>query len=375
MDLSEKIVNSLTREDIVDIMSIFGVAHENTSNGDLKFESACHGSVSKKLYYYEFDKEGEESKHFLCYSTCGGMSIFTTFMQINNWDYEETISYLANYKGISAVTHKPKKFGVKKKEIADWDFINQYKKITESKKKKLVTKLPSFDEKILNIFDSVYPSSWESEGISLEAMKKFEIGFHLIQWKASMPHRDIWGRLIGIRGRSFLQSEIDGGKKYMPMYLENNSYRHPLQQNLYGMYNNIDTIRKLKKVIMFEGEKSVLLCETFYPNNNFSVAICGSNMNNYQKDLLLYEGNVEEVIIALDKQYKNELLSDAETKEYEEYIKKVEKIANKFVNYVNVYIVYCDDSRLDYKDSPTDKGKAALEQLMREKERYVREES
>ena len=141
----------------------------------------------------------------------------------------------------------------------------------------------------------------------------------------------------------------------------------------YRLYQNLKTIKRLKKVIIFEGEKSVMMCESFYPDSNFALAICGSNLSDYQRDLIVQDLGVEEVIIAIDKQYKTELSTEDDRNEYERYIKKVQKIADKFVNFINVYIVYCDDDRLGYKDSPSDKGKEILEQLMKEKERYLNE--
>jgi len=44
------------------------------------------------------------------------------------------------------------------------------------------------------------------------------------------------------------------------------------------------------------------------------------------------------------------------------------------VNYVSVYIVYCDDDKISYKDSPSDKGKETLENLMKEKHKYTLDE-
>lgn len=369
MDISKKIIDALTKDDIIDIMGSFNIEHEIMSNGDLRFQAHCHGSDSKKLYYYEKDQYGEESKHFLCYSNCGGMSVYSAIMKINNWNFGQAFHFLAEYKGISVVVKRERGFGLEKKVIKDWDFISRYRK----KEKTPVRPLMEFDKNKLNVFSNVYPSSWESEGISTDAMKKFNIMFHLPTWKAVIPHYDMNGRLVGIRGRAFLEQDILAGKKYMPMFIEGVSYRHPLQYNLYGLYQNIETIKKLKKIIIFEGEKSVLMCETFYPNNNFSVAICGNTLSNYQRDLIIQELGVEEIIIAIDKQYQTNIQTEEEQKEYEDYVKKVKKIANKFVNFINVYIVYCEDDRLEYKDSPCDKGKEILEQLMKEKERYVYE--
>ena len=374
MKTSDKILESITREDIINLMTSFGVGHETMVNGDLRFQSHCHGSDKLKLYYYEKDEDGEHSPHFLCYSGCGGMSIFSTFMQINNWEFKETINYLATYKGISTVSHKPKVFGKETFVLEDWKFLNKYKKSKQSKDEFKVRQLPIHDKKILNVFDNIYPSSWEDEGISTEAMSKFNIMFYVNDWKAIIPHYDYKGNLVGIRGRSFLWHDLVSGRKYTPVYVENESYRHPLGLNLFGLSQNIETIKRVKKVMIVEGEKGVILSETFFPNENFTVALCGSNMSKYQRDLLLYVCGVKEVIIALDKQFKDELLTEDDEKEYDIYIKKVRKIADEFVNYVDVSIIYCDDNRLDYKSCPTDHGEKILKQLMKEKLRYKRED-
>ena len=49
----DAILNSLTKEDIIKIVTYFGSSYPKTdSNGDLIFQSVCNGSDSWKLYYY-----------------------------------------------------------------------------------------------------------------------------------------------------------------------------------------------------------------------------------------------------------------------------------------------------------------------------------
>lgn len=158
----------------------------------------------------------------------------------------------------------------------------------------------------------------------------------------------------------------------MPLYFCGKGYKHPLQFNLYGIYENQENIRRNKKIVLFEGEKAVMQCDSFFPSNNFAVSLCGMNMSNYQRDLVLSLG-VSEVFIALDKQYQNDITNDAEQREYDKYIMRVKKIADRFVNYVNVYIIYDDEDILGYKDSPSDKGREVLMQLMKKKHKYIAE--
>ena len=52
------------------------------------------------------------------------------------------------------------------------------------------------------------------------------------------------------------------------------------------------------------GEKSCLLYQSYFGiDNDISVAVCGSNLTNYQIQLLK-SLDVEEIVIAFDKQFK-----------------------------------------------------------------------
>ena len=82
--------------------------------------------------------------------------------------------------------------------------------------------------------------------------------------------------------------------------------------------------------MIVEGEKSCLFSDTFYGEDNFVVAICGSNMSKYQAELLLNLG-IEEVIIAIDKEYMQ-----VDTPEFDEYMKKVKKIGKLLLLYSNL---------------------------------------
>lgn len=362
MVTTDIILEKLTTEHVIQILNEHNIEYKDEYNPkSIKCKTICHGGNSYKLYYLK------KEKYFYCFTECGNLSVFDLLMNINNWTFPQSVNYVTKVIGLTINYEKPKTFGQKKKLINDWDFINKYKKIKNITKSNPT--LPKYNKDILKVFDKIYPSSWENEHILKEAMKKFNICFHTSEFSAIIPHYGINGDLIGIRSRHFLQYHIDNNQKYMPTILENEMYAHPLQFNLYGVYQNKDTIKKKRKVLLVESEKSVMQCESYYPNENFCLAVCGSNLSNFQSDMLVYDLKVNEVIIGLDKQYKN-----IDSDEHDKYIKKVCKIADKLVNYVNVYIVYCTDNRLDYKDAPTDKGKDILESLMKEKIRYYKEE-
>ena len=118
-----------------------------------------------------------------------------------------------------------------------------------------------------------------------------------------IPHYNIDNKLIGIRERTLIKEEESNGK-YKPAILNYQMYNHALGFNLYNLNNSKENIRRIKKAIVFEGEKSCLLFASYFGvENDISVAVCGSNLTAYQVQLLKLL-DVEEIIIAFDKQFK-----------------------------------------------------------------------
>lgn len=227
-----------------------------------------------------------------------------------------------------------------------------------------------YDEIILESFLPYPHQLWLDEGITRETLEKYEIGYHVHQNKITIPQRSIDGKLLGVRGRALNQEDIDAKKKYMPITIERNTYSTSTYYSLYGLNFNQDAIKRIKKVILFEDEKSVLKCEDYFGEDNFSVATYGSNLSDYQVKLLLSLG-VEEVFIARDRDYKKY----EKTEEIYEYQERLLEQAMKFVPYTRTYILFDELDRLDYRDSPADKGKQVLLELMKEKKEVKTKEN
>ena len=139
-------------------------------------------------------------------------------------------------------------------------------------------------------------------------------------------------------------------------------YNHPLGFSLYNLNNSKNNIKILKKAIVFEGEKSPLLYESYFGReNDISVACCGSNLSSYQLKLLLDLG-IEEVIIAFDKQFKTK--GDLEFKRWK---KKLADIDKKYREYVKISFMFDKNDILRYKSSPIDEGKDKFIKLYEER--------
>lgn len=234
-------------------------------------------------------------------------------------------------------------------------FNTNYKSIREQyEQRKNRKELPTYSNGILDMFTKYYPVEWEKDNISHSAMDKFNIRFSTSQNKIIIPHYNVNNELIGIRGRALNQYEVDNFGKYMPVQIENKWYSHPLSLNLYGLNVNKDNIRNRGICYVFESEKSVLQSEDF--GLNCSVAVCGSQFNKYQVDLLLRHAAPKEIIICFDKEEK---------KSEDKYFQKLWNIGKKYQNYCNFSFVYDRENLLSMKDSPSDRGKEIFDELVK----------
>lgn len=109
-------------------------------------------------------------------------------------------------------------------------------------------------------------------------------------------------------------------------------------------------------------EKSPLLYASYFGmENDISAATCGSNLLNYQVQLLISLG-VEEIIIAFDKQFK-EVGDD----EWKRLVKNLTNIHKKYGAYVQISYMFDKEDLIGYKDSPIDRGPEIFMQMFNER--------
>lgn len=354
----DKIKESLTDEEIKLILHSLGSKDPIEGN---QYQTVCHGGEKHKLYYYE------ESKMFHCYTSCSeNMDIYEVVIRSHSekgitLTFYQAIQYVANKTGKHYRTDNSKGNQVNHL-VDDWNWMNRLKK-----KEKINPDIPVVSENILDVLINLPHEIWLKE-ISYETLMKFEVGYYCRENRIVTPHRNIHNDLIGLTGRALNQEDIDNGKKYMPITIENKLYSFPTIFNLYGLNKTQYAIKRLKKAAIFESQKSVMKCEDFYGNDNFSVATCSSNISNYHRDILLSLG-VEEVFICSDKfrgrkENETEEIYAEKLIDYQEHLLK---LAKKFSPFVRVYILWDFNELLEDKESPSDRGKFTLEKLMKEK--------
>lgn len=342
---AKQVLLHITDQDVINILYKLGSDISDRSNEEyLIFNtSVCHGGENYKLYYYK------NTKSFYCYSGCGAIrDIFDLIKQSLNISFEESVKYVIDELGLN--TKVARRGFPKKRNTIKQQSLNDI----------VLETLPPIEKQYLYYaYPDIPVIQWLKDNISKQAMKTFNIRYCTKSNSAIIPHFNIKNETVGVRVRAFNQEEIENYGKYHPLYYGGEGYAHPLGKNLYGIHKTKEAIKKYKKVVIGESEKFVLQMETYYKENNISVAICGSTFSKFQAKMLLDLG-VEEFIFALDKEY--ETIEDEFI-----YLKKIyKKVKILLDNNIKVTLIWDEiNGLLGYKDSPTDKGKATYEKLVK----------
>lgn len=352
----DEIKNSLSIDQVEELVADLG--GEPQVRGDILIcKTICHGGDSHKLYYYD------NTKLFRCYTECDEtFDIFELILKIKKregeeWSLYTAMSYVANFFTLDFEGN----FSDNHKSLQDWTFLKKWEKNNSTDERQKAVELKVFDDKILKNLPQPHILPWEREDITKEVCDAREIHYDPAAGGVVIPHYNINGQLVGIRERTLIkENEIYG--KYRPAYLNGKMYNHPLSFNLYNLNWSKDNIRNIQTVIVFEGEKSCLKFASYFGlDHDISVACCGSNLISYQVELLLSLG-VKEIVIALDRQYK-EIGDD----EWKGWTKKLTHIHDKYGKYVQISYAFDTNHRLGYKDSPIDNGKETFLDLFRDR--------
>ena len=339
----KEIVENLQVDKVISLMEQLGATRYVEKDDYVIFPTICHNEnadeASMKLYFYK------DTKLFVCYTECNSMSIFKFLKH-----YYETrqIEYDWRQDILEVVTN----CSIQK----TFESRAQYqKKRTDYYQKKDRKDLESFPEGILDVFVKTYPIEWLQDGITERAMDNFNILYSISQNKIIIPHYDSNNRLIGIRGRALNEWDIENLGKYMPVQIEKKWYSHPLSLNLYGLNKTKENIKKQGICYLFEAEKSCLQLDNFNIPN-VSAAVCGSQLNKFQVDLLLRTCQPKEIVVCFDKE---ELPGE------DKYFNKLWNMCKKYSNYCNFSFIYDRENLLELKDSPTDKGEEIFLELLK----------
>ena len=357
-----KIREALTDENVFDLLQEWGGDPSRDTFGFVS-TTICHnppGEGSRKLYYYE------NTGLFRCYTGCDSyFDIFELTAKVAKiqWDKEfdlnDAVRWIAQRFGFSGdYEDRPED-----EALDDWKYLANYERIQDVVVKTNTVVLKEYEKDILERFNySVKIGPWLREGISQTALDQAKIGYYPGGDQITIPHFDKDGRFIGLRGRTLCAEEGERFGKYRPIRINGQLYNHPLGMNLYNFNNSKKNIGIMKKAIIFEGEKSTLLYQSYFGlENDISVACCGSSVSSYQIQMLI-EAGAEEIIVAFDRQFQE--IGDEEFKHLKT---NLVRLRNKYKTYVLISFIFDKNMITGYKSSPIDEGPEKFLQLFKER--------
>ena len=259
--------------------------------------------------------------------------IFDLIAYMNKYEnFSDTMRWCHKILGLKYEYNGKKEDDTPKDSILD--FFKKYK--TKPNKRNTKEKELKFytDEEIDKLYIKCPYANWIKEGIIAKVQMEFEIGYCFNSRRVVIPHR-YWktGEIIGLIGRTICSDEeieYFDIAKYFPLI------PYPKSKNLYGLWENMESIKQSKEIIIFEAEKSVMKMKSRGINNCVSV---GCHDLSEEQVKILLSLNVNEIIIAYDSDVDVSLVA-MECKKFKG-LKSVSAILNK-------------DNILGEKESPAD---------------------
>ena len=271
-----------------------------------------------------------DGNYFYCFS-CGVSGNIISWIRIfEGLSFDEAVCKVAELSGtdLSSLT------------ISDTlQFFKKVQKAYESPQRedfKREILAPSYYEQ----FADELPQEWIDEGISEEVMKKYEVRIDKSSNRIVYPVYDADLNLIGAKGRTrfknYKQLKLMKYMNYKKLYV---------MDYFAGMKQALPEISKKRKVIIFEGIKSVMKADGWGYHNCISTET--SKINECQVRLLIKMG-IKEVVFAYDNDVS---------------INKIRENAKMLSRFTNTFAIQDRQHLLDEKDSPVDKGQKVWEEL------------
>lgn len=248
-------------------------------------------------------------------------------------EYIKKINFIDSVKYLHKILNLPFEFKKQtEKPKKKYNPLEVFTKVLRSGRRVInVDDIKVLEDKILNDYVPLLHYSWVKEGITERTRKKFGICYSYRYKRIIIPIR-YWatGELVATNARTTVENWEEFNIK---KYILTNGYNKQL--NLYGLYENYDTIQKAGYVVVYESEKSVLKRSSLLDDTG--VALSGHTLSDEQIRILI--GLNVEVIIAFDND-----ISIEETRHACEKFKNIRK-----VSYIHDFM-----GILGSKDSPAD---------------------
>lgn len=273
-----------------------------------------------------------------------GKDLISLVEAVQNLSFIESVKYI--HKILDLPFEFKKQEEKPKKKI---DYLDIFKRQLRSNRMTVnVDDIHVLDDKLLDDYIPMLHIDWLRQGITERTRKKFNLAYSYKHKRVIIPMR-YWltGELLGFNQRTTVENYQDFGiKKYFitPTY--------PKQINLYGLWENRESIQKAGYVVVAESEKSVLKRDSL--GDSTVVALSGKNISEEQVRILM--GLDVEIIIGLDKDVN---------------INEVRHICEKFKNARKVSYIYDSTNILNSKDAPMDASNKDYQFLLKNRVVYT----
>lgn len=325
--------------------------------------TACHNlnaiqTGSPKLYFFL------DSKIFTCFTQCAHSFDIIELVRKRLTLMKQPDSFIDAINTILSITGlSPNAISRinDKKNIYDWQSdLERFIRF-----KRTGTDLPTYDQSILTQLTKSYPLQWLEEGISVETMEKYQIGYYERLNQITIPVFDNFGNLVGIRVRNQRPDLIEQAK-YLPLImLDGNCYKFNTNSIWYGLNYNQCEIERTGTVMIGESEKFVMRLDSIYKEKNTAVGMFGNTMSTQKRNQLIKLG-VNQVIYVPDCDFIGK-----DEQAYNEWEKKIIAFGKQWEGYAKVDVVWDDGSLLGAKDNATDKGDDVWFELLDKRESLI----
>ena len=340
---------------IMDTMSIKKYIHDNQKIEFVLQQIGCKNIKyhPQKEYYSCSNKDGDNST---------AINVFNNdYLGVRNWtrndsfddhsDIIDLVEYNKQCDFLEAVKFLHK--------ILDIKYTKSNKKHSVTKKNPLAifekhisgtTNVKDIEYLSDNLMDCYVPLlyiGWLREGITQKTATKFGLAYSYKRNRIVIPIRHwLTGKLVGVNQRTVVKDyEFLGIKKY---FITPNYQKH---LNIYGLYENYQSIQKAGYVVIAESEKSVLKRDSLFDGT--VVALQGHTLSDEQVRILV--GLNVEIVIAMDKDIP---------------LQEVRYMCEKFYHIRPVSYIYDKHDVLGEKDSPMDARDKVYRYLFKYRVKY-----
>ena len=266
--------------------------------------------------------------------------------------YNKNISFINAVKYLHEILGLEYKYKKVEKQEKKYNPLETFERIANKRKAINVDDIKVLEDKLLDDFIPMLHIDFFKDGVMPWTREKFGIAYSYKFKRVIIPMR-YWmtGELLGFNQRTTIENYKEFGiKKYFitPTY--------PKLLNLFGLYENYESIQKAGYVVVYEAERSVLKRDSL--NDPTGVALSGHTMSEEQVAILI--GLNVDIVIAVDNDIQ---------------IEEIRHLCSKFYHIRDVYYLKDRWDLLDKKDSPVDKGNKIYQFLFKHRVKYDEKEN